>query len=101
MSAGGDIKSVYLAKHSPSPECPADVQQKLFYLGYTSAYKWSTMKPILVPYFEGITIGGVVGWTAYSKFRVATEKSIIAIPELRIGYFIDCGGAHWIHQRKN
>ena len=78
MSAGGDIKSVYLAKHSPSPECPADV-----------------------PYFEGITIGGVVGWTAYSKFRVATEKSIIAIPELRIGHFIDCGGAHWIHQRKN
>jgi enoyl-CoA hydratase/carnithine racemase len=32
-------------------------------------------------------MGGGVGLTGHSKFRIATEKSVWAMPEAKIGYF--------------
>lgn len=33
-------------------------------------------------------MGGGVGLTGHSKFRIATEKSVWAMPEAKIGYFL-------------
>lgn len=55
------------------------------------------MKPLLVVFQEGITIGGIIGWTNHSTLRISTEKTILAIPELRIGSIVDVGGAYWIN----
>jgi enoyl-CoA hydratase/carnithine racemase len=90
-----------MARHHPSTNHPPELSWQIFKEGYELAYRWASMKQTLIPYFEGITVGGVVGWTANSRFRVATEQTMLAIPELRIGYFIDCGGADWIRRRAN
>jgi enoyl-CoA hydratase len=47
-------------------------------------------KPI-VAFMDGITMGAGVGLTAHSAFPVVTERSRVAMPEVRIGLMPDVG----------
>lgn len=50
---------------------------------------------------EGYSVGGINGWIAEQQFRICTEKTLYCIPELKIGSFIDIGGAYWINKRND
>lgn len=39
-------------------------------------------------------MGGGVGLSAYATFRVATEKTVFAMPETKIGYIPDVGSTY-------
>lgn len=87
--AGGDVRAIVEAGATPESKAFFHEEYKLNALiGY---YK----KPY-VAIIDGITMGGGVGLSVHGKYRVATERTLFAMPETAIGLFPDVGGGHFL-----
>lgn len=90
--AGGDVKSIVLAVKENNKE----LGETFFREEYTLNNLIGTYKIPYVALINGITMGGGVGLSVHGKYRVATEKTLFAMPETAIGLFPDVGGSYFL-----
>lgn len=93
FSAGGDIRSVYDAYKKDSK---SNVPSSFFRKEYVTDYGLARMRPIQISIFDGITMGGGAGISIHSPIRIATERSLFAMPECGIGLFPDVSSSYFL-----
>jgi enoyl-CoA hydratase/carnithine racemase len=96
FAAGGDIRALYDAAKS-GDDLPARFWATEYHLNVAIA---RYPKPV-VAIMDGLVMGGGVGLSAHAAFKVLTDRSVVAMPEVGIGFFPDVGvsflltRAHW------
>ena len=91
--AGGDVAA--LAQQNWTPEGQAN-SKSYFALEYTLDHLIATYPKPYIAYMDGITMGGGVGLSAHAPIRIATERTIFAMPETTIGFFPDVGASFFL-----
>ncbi|XP_041120799.1 3-hydroxyisobutyryl-CoA hydrolase, mitochondrial [Polyodon spathula] len=89
--AGGDIRAV-----TDAGKVGDRLSQDFFREEYILNNAIGTYQKPYVALIDGITMGGGVGLSVHGRFRVATEKTVFAMPETGIGLFPDVGGGYFL-----
>jgi enoyl-CoA hydratase len=89
FAAGGDIRALYDAAKS-GDSLPARFWATEYRLNVLIA---RYPKPV-VAIMDGLVMGGGVGLASHAAYRVVTEHSSVAMPEVGIGFFPDVGVAY-------
>ncbi|XP_067009052.2 3-hydroxyisobutyryl-CoA hydrolase, mitochondrial [Anabrus simplex] len=89
--AGGDVKS--LAQEGLKGN---HVGKEFFRREYTLNNLIGTYSIPYIALIDGITMGGGVGLSVHGHYRVATERTLFAMPETAIGLFPDVGGSYFL-----
>lgn len=87
--AGGDVRTLVESENVPETK-------RFFKSEYTLNHLIGTYKVPYVAIIDGIVMGGGVGLSVHGKYRVATERTMFAMPETAIGLFPDVGGSHFL-----
>src|SRR6476620_5757826 len=89
--AGGDVVNISqdVEGHEAAARAFFFDEYRLNHLEYTYA------KPG-VAFMDGVTMGGGVGIACPCRYRVATERTVLAMPETTIGIFPDVGGGRYL-----
>ncbi|XP_039304062.1 3-hydroxyisobutyryl-CoA hydrolase, mitochondrial isoform X2 [Solenopsis invicta] len=95
--AGGDVKSLVLALNEPKGEL---LGEEFFKKEYTLNHLIGTFNRPYIAIINGITMGGGVGLSVHGKYRIATEKTLFAMPETAIGLFPDVGATYFLSRLK-
>ncbi len=93
--AGGDVKALARAIQQKST-LRADLILKEEYDMLMRLHRFS--KPVIV-LADGITMGAGLGLAATADIAMATERTRMAMPETRIGFFPDVGATGWMFDK--
>ena len=90
--AGGDLKTLAQAVQAGEAWRADQFFQEEYALDLT-VHEFP--KPVVV-LADGVTMGGGLGLAAGADLVIATERTRIALPETRIGFFPDVGATGWL-----
>lgn len=86
--AGGDVREIA----AMSLNVGTQYMRVEYYINYCIA-------KYCIPYvalLNGITMGVGAGLSIHGKYRVATENTVFAMPEVAIGIFTNVGAGHFL-----
>jgi len=87
--AGGDVAE--LARRGREDR---DLFEGFFHDEYRMNQAIARLVTPYVAILDGVTMGGGVGLSIHGPYRVATERTLFAMPETGIGLIPDVGGTH-------
>ena len=100
--AGSDVKSIAVAGNEAraagrlEPGIPGLLTADYFRAEYTLNHTIAKFPKPWVAYLDGITMGGGAGLSIHGHYRIATERTLFAMPETGIGFFPDSGGSFFL-----
>lgn len=89
--AGGDVVGIARASQGHGA-----AGQAFFFQEYRMNHLMYTYPKRGVVFMDGIVMGGGVGIACPCKYRIATERTLFAMPETSIGLFPDVGGGRYL-----
>ena len=89
--AGGDVVGI-----SQNVEGHEAAARAFFFDEYRLNHLEYTYPKPGVAFMDGVTMGGGVGIACPCRYRVATERTVLAMPETTIGIFPDVGGGRYL-----
>ena len=89
--AGGDVVTI-----SQDVEGHEMAARAFFFDEYRLNHLEYTYPKPGIAFMDGVTMGGGVGIACPCRFRVATERTVLAMPETAIGIFPDVGGGRYL-----
>ena len=89
--AGGDVISI--AKSALGHGAAGDA---FFFQEYRMNHGMYTYPKPGAVFMDGVTMGGGVGISCPCRYRIATERTVFAMPETSIGLFPDVGGGRYL-----
>lgn len=95
LCAGGDITAL-ASNIAKNGKTGSEWATAFFKDEYILNQLIATYPKPYVALMNGITMGGGVGLSVHAPFRVATEKTLFAMPETDIGFFPDVGGTFFL-----
>lgn len=90
--AGGDVKYIWELGMAGK----LHIANKFFSDEFQVVHTIGTSSKPIISLWDGIVMGGGVGISIHGKYRVATERSLFAMPETAIGFFPDVGSMYWM-----
>jgi enoyl-CoA hydratase len=94
--AGGDVRAVYEAGRAISgdPDLPAI----FFREEYELIRRIHRFPKPYIAVIDGITMGGGAGISVNGAYRIATDRTLFAMPETAIGLFPDVGATRFLNR---
>ena len=86
--AGGDIRAIYDAAKAGDT-----LPQKFWAIEYHLNVMIARYRKPVVAIMDGVVMGGGIGLAGHAAHRVVTERSMVAMPEVGIGFFPDIGAS--------
>ncbi|MFD1949862.1 enoyl-CoA hydratase/isomerase family protein [Sphingomonas arantia] len=89
--AGGDVRGI-----ASSAAGDGQAARDFFRTEYQLNHLLFTYAKPTVAFMDGIVMGGGVGIALPTRYRIATERTVLAMPETTIGLFPDVGGGWYL-----